>query len=231
MKTISMNDFIFRIYENPILQNISRNTIILHVKSVVKMLNIPAILEEKRAILNVINYRVKVPSDVYMIKSVMAPNVAGKNKRLISSQDDRIQMQHEYRDKFLSAAQYKHVGDFIYADFESGEIEIIYTAYTVDNEGLPLIPDVESLILAMENYIKVRHFTVAVETGNMAAHILDRAEMQYEWYMAQAHNELYTPTPEETESLSNAIMTLLPRTMEHDSNFKFAGVPEVLKKQ
>jgi len=187
-------------------------------------------MTEGRAVVNVQNYRTRVPNDIYKLKSVMALNVGGHLKRLVSSQDDRIQMQTEYRDNHLSAAQYKYVGDFIYTDFESGELEIIYTAYAVDSEGLPVIPAVESLIYAIENFIKVRHFTVAVETGAMSSSILDRAEMQYEWYLAQASNELYTPTPEDVESLSNAIMTLLPRTQDHATNFKFAGLPEVLKR-
>lgn len=231
MKTITINEFIFRIYENPLLQNISRTTIITHIKSVLQMLSIPAIMKEGRAVLNVQNYRTKVPNDIYKLKSVMALNVAGNNKRLVNSQDDRIQMHGEYRDQFMSAAQIKHIGDFIYADFESGEIEVIYIAYDVDSEGLPVIPAVESLLYAIENFIKVRHFTVAVETGAMSASILDRTEMQYEWYMAQASNELNTPTPDEVESLSNAIMTLLPRTMDHAINFKLSGLPETLKRQ
>jgi hypothetical protein len=226
---VSIDEFIFRIYENPILRNVRKSDIVTHITSVLRLLSVPAILEDKRVVLNVQEYRTVIPRDVHRITSIMGMNVGGNTKRLISSQDDRITQQGKFRDAQMSAIQYKHVGQFIYTDFESGDIEVIYKGFSMDANGSPLIPDNESLLLAIENYIKVRHFTIGVETGTIPMNVLQMAEQQYAWYMGQASNSFTIPTPEETESLFNAIVTLLPKRDEHQLNYKYSGLPEVIR--
>lgn len=227
MKTI--NDIIFRVYRNPILQNIKKSDIVTYVKEVMGLLDVPAAMEEKRIILNIINYRVVTPSDLHIIKAVSALNYNSREVRLHHSSDDRILHQHERRDPQPSTITYKYVPGYIYTDFESGDIEVIYTAFSTDQDGFPLIPNEPSLLAAIENYIKVQYFTVLADMGMVSEQALHRAETQYAWYIGQAANKFTTPTPEETESLFNAIARLIPDRQAIDTNFKYNAVPQNLR--
>ncbi len=226
---ITIDDIMYRIYRNPLLQNVRKVDIVEDIKTVLKLLDVPVHLEEKRIILNVQEYRVKTPKDLHQVKSVMAMNVAGYQKRLRVSSDVRVEHQGKYRDSFMSTATYKVVPGWLYTDFKSGDIEVIYTGFTLDASGYPLIPNNESLLLAIEGYVKVNYFTMLVELGHMNMAILERAEQQYNWYIGQASNSMDMPTAEETESLFNALIRLIPDRTSFETNDKFRSNKEILK--
>lgn len=228
---LTVNDIIYRIYENPLLQNVRKSDIVTHIKSVIKLLDLPATFEEKRIVVNIQEYRARIPKDLYEIKSVMAMNYGGAQVRVRASSDDRVQQQNEFRGSRTTTIAYKIVPGYIYTEFQSGDIELIYTAFSTDEKGFPLIPDEESLVLAIENYIKVRHFTILFENKQLSENILNRAEQQYSWYIGQAANKFTTPTPEQTESLLNAFVRLIPNRKAIEDNFKFNSVPENIRIQ
>jgi len=227
---ISVDQFIYRIYENPLLRDVRKSDIVEHIKTVLRLLNVPATMVDKRVVVNVQNYRAVLPADAYQVKSVMAMDVGGRMKVLTAGMDRRMKFQGELRDTQTSSVTYQFVPGYIYADFESGDIEVIYRGYQVDSNGSPMIPDEISLLLAMENYIKVRQFTIGVELGTINQNALRAAEQQYHWYMGQAANKFTLPTMEEAESLYNSIATLIPRREEHSTNYKYTGLGEVLRR-
>jgi len=124
---------------------------------------------------------------------------------------------------------YKHVPGWIYTDFSTGMVELIYSAYKLDDNGFPLLPDNESLILAIENYIKFQYFTILFEMGQIAEKVLDRAEQQYLWYVGQASNSYDTPTEDEAEVIFDAICRLIPDREAFFTNFKYSSNTEQLK--
>jgi hypothetical protein len=126
---------------------------------------------------------------------------------------------------------YKHVPGWLYFDFETGRVEVIYSVFMVDDNGFPLLPDNESLILAIENYIKFKYFTVLFEVGRISEKALDRAETQYTWYMGQASNSFSTPTEDEAETIFSAICRLVPDRDAFFTNFKYNSNTEHLKLQ
>jgi len=226
---ITINDIMYRVYRNPLLQNVRKVDIVEDIKSVLKLLNVPVHLEEKRIVINVQEYRAILPKDLHQVKHVIAMNVGGYQRRLRHSSDIRVEHQGEFRDKIVSTATYKVVPGWLYTDFKSGDVEVIYTGFTLDPDGYPLIPDDESLLLAIIAFVKVNYFTTLVEMGHMAMGILERAEQQYNWYMGQASNSLDMPTSEETESLFNALIRLIPDRDSFETNDKFRSNKEILK--
>ena len=226
---VTLDDILFRVYRNPLLQNVRKVDVVDHVKAVLKLLDIPATFKKESRILKIEGFRCILPNNLYKLEGVNAVNSAGvPGIRLKPSSDARIQHQGERSDKKPTTVTYKHVPGWIYTDFEEGEIEIIYTAFQVDNSGFPMIPDNESLLLAIENYIKVQYFTILVETGHMSSTILDRADQQYAWYIGQASNDFDTLSMEETQSLFDAIIRLVPDRNAFFNNFKYSSNTEKL---
>jgi len=225
---VTINDILFRIYRNPLLRNVRKIDVVEDIKSVMELLDIPASMEEKRVVLTVQEYRVVTPKDLHVVKYVMAMNLNGVSQRLRSSSDDRIQHQKVYRDQLASTATYKVVPGWIYTDFASGDIEVVYTGITMDDSGFPLIPKNESLLKAIENYVKTQYFTMLHEMGHISIEALERAEQQYAFYAGQTSNSFSMPTPDETESLFNALVRLIPDRDSFDTNFKFGSNKENL---
>jgi hypothetical protein len=121
---------------------------------------------------------------------------------------------------------HKIVGQFIYTDFKEGVIEMTYTAYHVDENGWPMIPRNESLYLAIENYIKARHYSILADQNAQFERSYNRAEQQYCWYVAQATTSLSMPDPIEAKALGDMLIRLVPIKDNYYTDNKYAGQPE-----
>lgn len=227
---LTMNDILYRVYANPILRNVRKVDVVDHVKSLTKLLNIPATFVEKSVNLHIKGFRAPLPQDLYKILGVTSLDTPGGTPgvRLKSTADSRIQHNRDNPSSYPTNVTYKEVPGLIYMDKEEADIEVIYTAFNVDENGFPLLPDNESLLKAIENYIKVQYFTILVETGHMPDKVLDRAEKQYEWYVGQATNSFATPTEDEAETIFDAIVRLIPNRDSFFVNFKYDSNTETL---
>jgi len=225
----TLNDILFRVYRNPLLQNVRKVDVVDSVKAVLSLLNIPATFEEKRVQLTIKEFRAVLPKELFKIRAVNPITSAGDvGFRMKPSTDDRILHYNKTKTAPQVQLTYKEVPGWIYVDFKEGEVEVIYTAFQVDESGFPLLPKSESLLLAIENYIKVQYFTILVETGHLSDAILSRAERQCDWYMGQTANSFDTPTEDEAESIFDAIVRLVPDRDAFFTNFKYNSNTEKL---
>lgn len=227
---ISINDILFRVYRNPVLKNVRKVDVVEYTKSLIRLLNIPITYESKSIVLSIKDFRAILPKELKDIKGVYAMTSNGKaGIRIKASTENRIQHTGTIEDAKGEGIAYKHVPGWIYTEFKEGDIEIIYTAFRVDENNFPLLPENESLILAIENYIKVQYFTILVETGHMSVQVLERAEQQYNWYVGQASNSFDTPTEEEAESILNGLIRLMPDRDAFFTDFKYSSNTEKLR--
>lgn len=227
---LTIDDILFRVYKNPILQNVRKVDVVYYVQEVMRLLNIPATFEEKSIKLKVTDFRAPLPKELHMLRSVnMLTSDKLSGTRIPVSTDDRILQHRTNPGSSPSAVAYKQVPGWVYTDFEVGDIEVIYSAFALDSSGFPLIPNNASLLMAIENFIKVQYFTILVETGHMSGAILDRAAIQCDFYMGQASNFYDTPTEEDAESIFSALVRLVPDRDAFFTNFKYSSNTENLK--
>jgi len=229
---ISVGEIIYRINEHPLLKSVRKSDIVRHIKTVVELVGAPALLTEKLIQLELKDYRVKLPEDFHSRISVRA---------VIENQ--KIVLQHNTDDfkkfnKELAIDENINYGDtvfthhivnnsYLYADFKEGTVELAYKAYEEDENGWPMLPKNESLVLAIEYYVRSRHFGILADmypAKYAQAHA--RAEQQYTWYVRQATSSLLTLDPVEAEALGNRLVRMIPLKDEFFSNHKYSGQPE-----
>jgi len=226
---ISIKEVIFRIYANPIMRTVSQSDLITNIRTILRLIGVPGSLTQKSIILTIVAGRAVLPKDLMNIVSVLLQDPSGNEFRIRAATADNIQVNHKKPDTQPSALNYQRAHDYIYTDFEEGTIQVVYNGIATDKDGYPLIPNNESLLMAIENYVKFRHFTGLFENGFISEHILERAEQQYLFYVGQVSNDFDMPSEDGIESLINSIATLLPNRDAIDTNFKYQGVPQHLK--
>jgi hypothetical protein len=86
------------------------------------------------------------------------------------------------------------------------------------------------VLLAIENYIKSRHFGILADMyPQKYERAYQRAEQQYTWYVAQATASMLNLDPVEAEALGNRIIRMIPLKDEFFTNNKYSGQPERLR--
>jgi hypothetical protein len=229
---ISIGEIIYRILENPLLKGVKKSDIVNHVKTVIELVGVPGLKQEKYIKLNIQNYRAQLPDDFLERISVRLEGIRSKVV-LTHNTDNHALFNDKVPEGTFSDTVFTHkiTTNYIYTDFEEGEIELVYRAYHTDTNGWPMIPKNESLILAIENYIKARYYGILADQNAKFERAYQRAETQYNWYVAQATSSLLTLDPVEAQALASALIRLVPVKDNFYSDDKYAGQPERINRQ
>ncbi len=238
---ISIGEIIYRIQEHPLLKSVKKSDIVNHVKTVIELIGVPGLKKEVRVVLLVADYRVKLPED-------FLERVA--SRAIVDSSAIKVNMTHNtddfavYNKKIAEEIEsenittlnetlfsHKIVNGYLYTDFVQGEVELIYRAYEVDENGWPMIPKNESVVLAIENYIKSRYFGILADMNANYERAYQRAEQQYTWYIAQATTSLINIDPVEAEALGSRLIRMIPISDSFYTNDKYSSQPERLNRQ
>jgi len=236
METISVGELIYRINEHPLLKNVKKSDIVTHIKTVVELIGVPALYKDAYVRLTIKNYRAKLPDDFHSRTAVRV--VVDGQKRVLTHNmndykgfEDKINAKTENDGNYEETMFTHHITNgYLYVDFQEGEVELAYKAYMEDENGWPLIPKNESLVLAIENYIKARHFGILADMNANFERAYQRAEQQYTWYVQQAHNSMLQLDPVEAKALAERIFRMIPTPDSFYTNDKYSGQAERMNK-
>ena len=232
LNTMSVGEIIYRLQEHPLLKPVRKSDIVTHIKTVIELVGLSGLKEEKLIKLDIVDYRAQLPSDFLKRKSVRIVDSTDKIV-LTHATDEFIQFNRDFPDDPSMSNVYVHkiIGDYLYVDFKIGKIELAYYTYRTDENGWPLIPRNESLYLAIENYIKARYFGIMADTNANYERSYQRAEQQYCHYVAQATSSLLQPDPVEAQALGEMLTRMIPIRENFYTNDKYSGQPERLNKR
>jgi len=126
---------------------------------------------------------------------------------------------------------YKFNGNYIYASFPVGTIDISYDGIMVDEEGVPMIPNDPTVEKAIENYIKSQYFGILSDLGKDTIRAYERAEKEYCWYIGQSQSHAALLSLDGREALSNTMNKLVLNDRPHGTFYRDMAYPEKIKKQ
>ena len=225
-KYISLREVIYRLKRHPLLADIEVGDIAYDALDVINLIAAPLIYPSKFELLTVKEFRAEIPCDMLSVISVgrvdndfVSPlnvdtsNRAGNHGCVSVAGGNSVALQ-----------TYSIKRGYVYFDFEDGQVEINYKGLALDEDGYPMIPDNTSVIKAIENYVKIQHFGIKVDLGEMPAQGLMRAERDYSWYIGQAQGALTMPDIDEMESIKNSLVRIIHATNEHDYGFKYQSL-------
>jgi len=221
---IELQELIYRLKRHPLLANVEIGDIAYDAIDVIKLVGAPVMYESMWELLDVKEYRAEIPCELINVLSIGRITdqeyVTPLNKST-STRGGNWKCATASGLKSVQLDTYDIKRGYIYFDFEEGQAEINYKAIACDESGFPKIPDDTSLIKAIEAAVKVNHFGIKVDLGEIAQHVLQRAEQDYTWYIGQAQGSLLMPDIDEMESIKNALIRIIPNTRQHDTGFKF----------
>lgn len=221
---ISIRVILDRLLRHPLLRDLDLDTAIHYVLDFIACMGLPQTYQDKYAIIDIKEYRGKLPCDCVAINQVRE---CESGKCLISMSDSFCGTHSEDR----SVASFKTQGCMIYTSFKKGQVEISYKAIPVDNEGLPLLPDNAVFLKALELYIKKEWFTILFDIGKISPAVLQNTQQEYAFKAGQCNNEFMIPSVSEMESITNMFNQLIPRVNEFNKGFRHLGDKEYIKLQ
>lgn len=240
---VSIKQVLDNILDHPMLQNVTLERAINHAVNFMRIVGCPDIFVEKAAIVDIDNYRGKLPDNFYEIVQVRTfdndrhchstfnDNCTDRNRhyRVFRYTTDSFHMSKRKQESF--DLTYKLQGNCIFTSIKEGKIEIIYRAFATDCNGYPMLPDNSSFITALEYYIKKKQFTVLFDLGKINQQVLQQACQDYAWAVGRAQSDLIRPSIDQMESITNMWNTLIPRVSGHRSGFVDSGTKERIRMQ
>ena len=217
-----------KIMRHPLMRDISLETVVDYTVDFMKIVGVPSMFMEKTEIVEVKNYRAKLPCDYYQMIQVRKIN--GPAFRY-SSDSFHMSECKDNNKRDLADLTYKIQGNLIYTSIEEGEIELSYEAIATDSEGYPLLPDNSSFTRALELYIKKQWFTILFYLVKINPNVLQNVQQEYAWAVGDCQTEFNRLSIDKAESFYNSWRTLLLRDTEHRTGFINNGTKERLKLQ
>lgn len=232
-KLVSIKLIADTLMQNPLLKDLSWEFIVSNAVECMRIIGTPAMFVSKQETIEVKNYKGSLPVDIININSVMKIDKGGA---LLPMSDNQDTLAAHYG-SFPSAPgdagglSYTLNNSRIFPNFEEGKLAIVYKAIATDEECYPLIPDNQELIRALRAYIKYQWFDILNDMDKISGQKLQKAEIDYSYYVGQAQSNLQMPDEAEMEALVNSMTKILPSRTEFKNRFKFLGSQEFLKIQ
>lgn len=217
---IRLEEVLSRILRHPLMQDMNYETGIQYTVDFLQTVGFPQTFIEKKACLNIKDYRALLPCDLIQIIQV---------KDMYSNKYLRSMSSSVY-DKDKSNLTYKTQGNIIYTSFGEGAITVFYKAIPVDKNEVPLIPDHPIFLKALELYIKKEWFTILFDMGKINQQVLQNTQQEYAFKVAQCTNMFIVPSVSEMQTITNMLNKLLPDNRQFETGFKNLGVKEELRK-
>lgn len=194
---ITIKSVLSSILEHPLLQDISIDSLVNSAAEFMRIVGIQKSFTEKSEMITINNYRALLPCDYYKVLQVKYKGVP------MRCTDEKF------------PHTYKIQNGVIFTSIENGDIELVYMAILVDEDGFPMIPDNASYTKALELYIKKKYFTILFDQGKIQPAVLQNVQQEYAWYVGQATTSLHIPTIDEMESITRMWNTLLPKVKSY----------------
>lgn len=216
-KYISIKVILDDILEHPMLKDMSFERAINHTIHFMRIVGCPNIFIEKSDIVHIENYRGSMPDDFDEIIQIRTNTDNSGDYKVLRHTTDNFHMSDNKQ--YSLEPTYKVQGNVIFTSFKDGDVEIMYRAILVDDEGLPLIPDNSSFIRALELYIKKKYFTVLFDLGKITPAVYNNVLQEYAWAVGQAQSDLVRPSLDQMQSITNSLHSLIPKSNMHDTGF------------
>lgn len=215
-----------RIRRHPMMRDIPFETVVEYTVDFISLLGVPALFEEKTAVVEVHNWQGTLPCDFDRMIQVRScgqfPAVYRESTHTFHFSENKVPER-------VREFTYKIQGMVIFTSTKDTDLEIAYRAFAVDDEGYPLLPDNTSFLRGLENYIKLQWFTIKFDMGELSENVMLNTQQEYAWAVGDAQSEFNRLTPDQAQSLFNSFKTLLPRNNEHWRGFFTLGAQEVWK--
>lgn len=219
LQYVSLREILSRVTRNKMLQDVDLEAVIQYTLEFFGLIGVPQIYEDKLAKIRIHNYKGELPCDIVRINQVRDERTG----IAIRSMTDSFNTQSRF---LPGGASFKTQNRVIVTSFPEGNIMVSYKAIHIDADGLPMLPDDQVFLLALEAYIKKRVFEAKFDADKIKGEVLNRAEQQYFSLAAKVTNRFKTPSQSEMQTITGLMHRMIPSTNEFEAGFKGMGDTE-----
>ncbi len=224
IQTTNIRRIVDRIKRHPMMRDLPFESAVEYAVDFISLLGVPALYDEKTAIIEIQDWRGKLPCDFeQMIQVRMVPKGTAKFMPEYKYSAASFALSSIGREVGIFEFTYKIQGQIIFTSTKDDPIEIAYRAFAIDDEGYPLLPDNASFLRGLENYIKLQWFTVLFDMGSIPEAVLQNVQQEYAWAVGDAQSEFSRLSLDQAETLFNSFKSLLPQIDGHITGFKALG--------
>lgn len=138
---------------------------------------------------------------------------------------------HKDSTMFSNELQYTVKPGYINVNIPDGFVKISYSAIYSDEDGMPLIPNLESYKEAILWYITMKYFYPKYLKGDIDREQYRGMRQSWNFYRKQAYAEATMPSIDDMESIKNIWNKLYPEIDDHDTFFSTTGDEQQLYNQ
>ena len=124
---------------------------------------------------------------------------------------------------FSNTVQYDTKPGYLVSNVPEGYVKLSYHAIYTDDEGMPMIPDIQSYFEAIYWYVAMKLYYPKYLKGNVPQHVYYDMKRSYNFYRKQAYAESLMPNQDEMTNIKNTWHTLVPEIHEEDTFFSTTG--------
>ncbi len=238
IQTTNIRRILDRVMRHPMMRDIPFETAVEYAVDFISLMGTPALYDEKTAVVEINNWKGQLPCDFEQMIQVRVAGPQHSRRWLnctgIIHPPVYRYSGHSFHMSDMKPSQfatgeftYKVQGTVIFTSTKDIDVEIVYRAFAVDDEGFPLLPDNTSFLRGLENYIKLQWFTILFDMGKISKQVFDNAKQEYAWSAGDAQSEFSRLDIDKAETLFNSFKTLLPRNNQQWKAFFTNGAKEV----
>lgn len=177
--------------------------------------------------ISITNYRGKLPCDLYQVVQCRKWDTGEVMRRTTDKFHNSYTCTNSLSNEYQSSdITYKLNDNYIYTNFEEGDVEMAYRAIPIDDNGYPLIPDNVKFIKACKAYIAEKQAMKLWIQGKINNQQYNKFEQEVLWYINAADTSARTPTLDEATSWKNIMIRLIPNINEDKNSFRTLGTQE-----
>lgn len=166
----------------------------------------------------IVSYRAAIPLNLHEIKMV----ADYESKQMLYEITDPLYKSYGSLDypNLLEETSYIANNNYIFTGYETGFLELAYTAYALDTEGFPLVPDDTRVTRALTTYIARNIDYRNWRAGRLSGDVFKYSDREYLFAVASASNKVAIPSIDRMDSWMRARIQLMPRLKLHQTAFR-----------
>lgn len=235
----SLGFILWRVLKNPLCQDLTYEEAAEYALEYIRLLGAPMAYIDKTEPLQLKMYKAELPCDILNIRGVRYSNCTFPTGDAIAmryasniyhTNNDEFSNFDGYRDGIIGEYTYIVQKGIIITSKCDGYVEISYKGIALDEDGYPLVPDDEKVVLGMEYYIMHRYLEPLWMMGKITDKVFEYIQQKRYWYAGAADASLRSINPDQMETIVNGINRLIVNTTAHQNFYKNLGQKEYIKR-
>lgn len=132
---------------------------------------------------------------------------------------------------FSNTVQYDIKPGYLVSNVPEGFVKLSYHAIYTDDEGMPMIPDLNSYFEAIYWYVAMKLYYPKYLSGDIPQHVYYDMKRSYNFYRKQAYAESLLPNQDELTDIKHTWNTLVPEVDEDLTFFSTTGDRQLMYNQ